>query len=251
MAMSGPDESSPREIEGEDFAKATVWGVNFAGANFEDVNFTDATMKRVWLRNVTVDGFVERLVVNGVDVTDTVNAGDPWWPLRGMLRPSDGDGHRAAWVALRDAWSELIASAREVSTEAFGISVNGEWSLRDTLRHLVFVTDKWLFAPLIGATEFAPIGLSNSGSRDYPWPGVDKDADPDPNEVVAAYVERSRRVSEYLATFDPAGLPAEVEILENGTMPAAECLYAVFEEEFEHLRYATRDLSIVRQRTSR
>ena len=245
--MSTPDEAMPHSIEGEDYARAIVWGVNFADAEFEDVNFTGATMKRVWLRNVSVDGFVDRLIVNGVDVTDAVNAGDPWWPLRGMLRPTDGDGHRAAWAALQEAWSALIEGARHTDPDVLRTSVNGEWSLRDTLRHLVFVTDKWLFSPLTGTTVFTAMGLSNTGSRDFPWPGIDNAADPDPSDVVATYTERSGRVADFLETFDPEGLPAEVEILENGVMPGAECLYAVFEEEFEHLRYATRDLALIRE----
>lgn len=128
------------------------------------------------------------------------------------------------------------------------VSVGGEWSFRDTLRHLVFVTDKWLFAPLAGATRFSSIGLSNTGSRDYPWPSVDRDANPDLGAVIGEYRARSQRVGEILETFDPASIPAEVEILENGTMPGAECFYAVFEEEFEHLRYATRDLAILEAR---
>jgi hypothetical protein len=32
-------------------------------------------------------------------------------------------------------------------------------------------------------------------------------------------------------------------VLENGPHPLQECLYTVFEEEFWHLRYATRDLA--------
>lgn len=244
--MSGPD-ASPRSLEGEDYTGATVWGVGFAGAEFEDVNFTGATMKRVWLRDVTVDGFVDRLVVNGVDVTEVVNAGDRWWPLRGMLRPTDGDGHRRAWVALQGAWTDLLDDATELGTSAMQASVDGEWSLCETLRHLVFVTDKWLFGPLTGAREFSSLGLSNTGSRDFPWPGVDPSVDPRPDEVIAQYRDRSHRVAEFLDTFEPSSLPAEVEILENGTMPATECLYAVFEEEFEHLRYATRDLARLRE----
>ena len=244
--MSEPGGTSPRSIEGEDYAGATVWGVNFAGASFEDVNFTDATMRRVWLRQVSIDGFIENLVVNGVDVTAAVNAGDPWWPLRGILRPTDGAGHRETWSALRARWDDTIAAFEAAGGESPLVSVEGEWSLRDTLRHLVFVTDKWLFAPLTGATTFTWLGLSNTGSRDHPWPGVDPAADPDWSETLRAYDDRCRRVTEFLDGFDPASLPAEAEVLENGTVPAVECCFAVFEEEFEHLRYAVRDLATVR-----
>ena len=35
----------------------------------------------------------------------------------------------------------------------------------------------------------------------------------------------------------------EVEVLENGTVALIECFHTVFEEAFEHLRYALRDLA--------
>jgi len=35
----------------------------------------------------------------------------------------------------------------------------------------------------------------------------------------------------------------EVEVLENGTVALIECFYTLFEESFEHLRYALRDLA--------
>jgi hypothetical protein len=38
-------------------------------------------------------------------------------------------------------------------------------------------------------------------------------------------------------------LDTTVEVLENGPNPIRECIYTVLEEEFEHNRYATRDLT--------
>ena len=244
--MSDAEPSPPRSLEGEDFSGATVWGVSFADAEFEDVNFTGATMRRIWLRNVTIDGFVENLVVNGVDVTAAVNAGDTWWPLRGMLRPVSGPEYREVWSTLCARWDETIAAFESEGPDATTVSVAGEWSLRDTLRHLIFVTDKWLFAPLTAASTFAWLGKSNTGSKDFPWPGVDAAANPTWAETLQEYRHRCRRVTDFLDRFDPATVPAEVEVLENGTVPGIECCYAVFEEEFEHLRYAVRDLAVLR-----
>jgi len=34
-------------------------------------------------------------------------------------------------------------------------------------------------------------------------------------------------------------------VLENGTAPALMCFHVVLEEEFEHLRYALRDLDLL------
>jgi len=74
-------------FEGRDFTDAVFWGVDLTNAKLRDVNFTGARMKNVWLVDVDIDGLVDRLVVNGVDVTEFVNQHDPWFALRGMLRP--------------------------------------------------------------------------------------------------------------------------------------------------------------------
>lgn len=141
------------EFEGRDFTDAVFWGVDLTNATLRDVNFTGARMKNVWLVDVDIDGLVDRLVVNGVDVSAFVNEHDAWYPLRGMLRPTDVAGVRGALDALDAAWSATIDG---LSEDDFG---------------------------------------------------------------------------------------REVEVLENGTVPLIECFYTVFEESFEHHRYALRDLA--------
>ena len=43
-------------------------------------------------------------------------------------------------------------------------------------------------------------------------------------------------------TSSPAALKIEVAVLENGASAVHDCIGVVFEEHFQHLRYATRDL---------
>ncbi len=89
-----------------------------------------------------------------------------------MLRPTDPEGMRAAWVALEDEWSKTISMAKTLPEEALHQSVNDEWSFVQTLRHLVFAMDKWFTVPVLGE-GFHPTGLPNTGSVDYPFPGLD------------------------------------------------------------------------------
>lgn len=124
-------------------------------------------------------------------------------------------------------------------------SVNGEWSFRDTLRHLVFVRDKWFAGPILGRERFTAIGLPNTGSRDFGWPGLDLDATPSIGDVLEIRSRQDAELDEWLSGRDFSALPAESEVLENGTVPTLMCLHAVLEEEFEHLRYATRDLDLL------
>jgi hypothetical protein len=224
------------------------WGVDLQRSLFRDVDLTGARVFHAMVTDVDIDGIVERLVVNGVDVTDYVNAHDAWYPLRTMLRPADAADALAAWDQIAAEWDTTCARAHELGDAGFTESVNGEWSLRDTLRHVLFAIDKWFVLPLLGATTFEPIGLPNTGSLAYPWPGLDLTATPSTTEVLAARAAQSAQVRAHLETLDMAALPAEVEVLENGNVPATECVYVILEEAFEHLRYARRDLALLEQR---
>jgi hypothetical protein len=102
--------------------------------------------------------------------------------------------------------------------------------------------DKWFTAPILGE-GFHPFGLPNTGSTDFGWPGLDRGADPTFDEALAVRDERAARFRDYLDGVTPADLTREVDVLENGTNPVSECLHTVFEEEFEHNRYAERDLA--------
>ena len=84
----------------DDLAGAVFWGANLRGARFRDVDLTGTRISHAWVVDVEIDALVERLVVNGVDVTDHVNAHDPWYPVRTMLRPADPAAMRATWAAL-------------------------------------------------------------------------------------------------------------------------------------------------------
>jgi hypothetical protein len=233
--------SVPEEFEG-DLAGAVFWGADLSGARFRDVNLTDAKISHAWLVNVDIDALIDTVVINGVDVTVYVNERDPWYPLRVMLRASDPEGRRATWAALEDEWAKTITRAQALPDDTLHDSVNGEWSFVQTLRHLVFAMDKWFTAPILGE-HFHPIGLPNTGSVDFPWPGLDYDLTPSVSDALAVRADRATRFRDYLASAATTDFARPVDVLENGTNPVHECIYTVFEEEFWHNRYAQRDLA--------
>jgi len=231
----------PEEFEG-DLAGAVFWGADLSGAQFRDVNLTGATITHAWLVDVDIDALVERVVINGVDVTAYVNEHDQWYPLRAMLRPTDAAGMQATWAALDAEWSTAIARATALGEAAAQRQVNDEWSFVQTVRHLLFAMDKWFTVPVLG-DGYDPIGMPNSGSVGYPWPGLDYSLTPTLAEALAVRTARSVRFRDFVATVAETDFARSIDVPENGPHPLVECLYTVFEEEFWHLRYATRDLA--------
>lgn len=229
------------QFEFRDLSGAAFWGVNLQGATFRDVDLMGARISHARLADVVIDAEVDGLVINGVDVTTYVNQHDRWFSLRSQLHPTEVGPMRQGWELFVEAWEQAIARARALPEEQRHASVDGEWSFVQTLRHLVFATDKWFIAPVL-AGAFHPMGLPNSGSADFGWPGLNTAADTTFEDAVAAWRGRSEQLRDHLAGMQPAALTAEVEVLENGRTAVHDCIGVVFEEHFQHLRYATRDL---------
>ena len=228
---------------GGDLAGAEFWGADLRGATFRDVDLTGVRISHARVVDVEIDADVQRLVVNGVDVTAYVNERDPWHPLRSLLRP-EVTSLEASWAALDAAWAELVAEASALPEEVLHESVAGEWSFVQTVRHLVFAIDKWFTVPILGGS-FAPMGMPNSGSVDFGWPGLDPAVEPSAAEALAVHAERRAAFGRHLPQVTESDLDRPVEVLENGVEPLRECLFTVFEETFWHLRYARRDLAVL------
>ena len=237
----------PEEFEG-DLAGAVFWGADLSGATFRDVNLTDVKISHAWLVNVDIDALVDKVVINGVDVTAYVNERDPWYPLRAMLRPSNPQDMRATWAALEAEWAKTVTRAKALPEATLDQSINGEWSFVQTLRHLVFAVDKWFTAPILGE-PFHPVGLPNTGSIDFAWPGLDYELTPSVKDALTVRADRAARIRDYLASVATSDFTRPIEVLENGTNSLQECLYTVFEEEFWHNRYAQRDLAQLQSTT--
>ena len=237
----------PGEFEG-DLTEAVFWGADMRGARFRDVNLTGARISHALVVDVDIDAFVDKLVVNGVDVTDYVNERDEWFPVRAMIRASDPDGLRAAWAALEEVWAPTIARAQALGEDKAQASVNEEFSFVQTVRHLVFAMEKWFNVPVLGE-GFHAMGLPNTGSLEFPWPGLDYRVKPSLAEALAVRAGRAATLRAYLANVDAAEFPRDVEVLENGEATVLDCIHTVMEEEFWHHRYAMRDLAVLEQTT--
>jgi DinB superfamily len=129
------------------------------------------------------------------------------------------------------------------------ISVGGEWSFAQTLRHLVMATDTWLRGAIFEIEQpFHPLGQPNA---EYEMDGNDisvfTTVTPSYAEVLDVRAGHVALVRDFLASVTPYELattrhnPWEPEHQES----TLSCLHVIFEEEWEHLRFAVRDLEAI------
>lgn len=240
--------SGTTEFEGATFVRASLRG---ATVRFSDV-------RGVTMRGVDVDGldidshdlFLGRLVVNGVDVVPLVDAElDRQFPGRALQRARTPEGLREGWVAVQSAWRTTVESTPPELVDAH---VEDEWSLAQTLRHLVLATDTWLRGAIQGVEQpFHEIGLIFTGAQEAGFDmSVFRAEPPGYDEVLAVRAERQHRVTDFLATVTPELLAEERADPWGGgddwRPTVGDCVRVILEEEWAHLRYVRRDLALLR-----
>lgn len=230
-------------LEG-DLHGTVVWGADLSGSLLRDVDLTGVRISHALVVDVEIDAIVERLVVNGVDVTAYVAERDPWRHLRSAQRASSADEVRVAWDRLQAGWRALLERARALPDGTFERSVGGEWSLVETLRHLVFALDKWWAAPVLGR-PFSSVGLPDEWSRRFPWPGLAVDHPAPVGEVLQASREQAAAFTAFARVLLDEQLDAIVTVRQSGQHTVRQCVQTIFEELFWHLRYADRDLRVL------
>ena len=235
-----------RDLRGARFVRSDLTGIVMRG-----VQIGDADIDAPWL----LDG-ESRLLVNGVDVTRFVAAElDRRFPGRELRSASTPDGLREAWDALEAAWAAAVARAAALPPGAVDEQVDGEWSFAQTLRHLVMATDTWLRGAVLGVAQpYHPIGQPNvEYTADGHDPSVFDGGTPPFADVLAVRADRQRLVREHLAHVTDAELAGERRNPWAPQYPETvlTCLHTILAEEWEHLRYALRDLHTLEARAGR
>jgi hypothetical protein len=239
----------------DDLKDARFEGADLRGARFVSSDLAGVVMRGVEVSGVEVDSpwldEGEGLVVNGVDVADYVEAElARRFPGREQKRAADPAGLRAAWAAVESAWATALQRAAAMPAGTVEVSVAGEWSFVQTLRHLVLATDMWLGKAILRLDEpFHPLGLINTEGADDDGHdlSVFTDRRPTFEEVLEVRAERMAMVRDFLAGVTDDML---AESRPNPHSPdyaetVRSCLHTILAEEWEHLRYASRDLDAI------
>lgn len=248
---------------------ATFRRFDFTDAFFDDTYLTNVRFKNVALKgaritgsqvvDVDITGEVERLTVNGVDVTEFVEAElNRRDPERTLMRPHDAAQFREAWAVLERRWDETFDRARRleaVDPDLLQERVDGEWSFIETLRHLVFATDSWVRRVLLGdPSPWHALDLPHDDMEDAEGVPRDRTVRPTLDEVLELRRDRMATVrglvdaatDEWLdGQAGPTRGPGYPQV---GAFPVRDILSTIVNEEWHHHVYANRDLAVLESR---
>lgn len=241
------------QFESKDLRGSTFREVDLRDSHFREVWFGNVVMRGVALVDVDIDGEIDNLRINGVDVVPLVEAQlDRLMPDRVKMRPTDADGFREAWDILERLWAGTVDRARMFTTEQLNESVDGEWSFMQTLRHLAYATDCWVNRVLLGdPIPFHRLDLPFDGAEPHPDVSLDTEARPPLDEVLELRADRMATVRRVLEELTDDRLAEHTEPVEGpswppgDSYPVKEALLTVLNEEWQHRLYAERDLDLI------
>jgi len=234
------------DLGGSDFRT-----VDLSGSRFRAVDLSRVDMKGVDLVDTHINGDIEGLTINGVDIAPLVNAElDRRDPERAKMRPTDPAGFREAWDVVERLWGETVARARRLDPALLHESVDGEWSFIETLRHLAFATDCWVRRAILGdPTPWDALDLPWDEMPDTPGVPRDRAVRPSLDTVLELRRDRMSTVRQVVEGLTAESLDGNTKPVEGPgwpeprSYPVRECLLVVLNEEWEHRRYAERDLN--------
>lgn len=226
---------------------------DLTGARFIRSNLSGVVMRAVWVGDADIDAPDLARVqfrVNGVDVAPLVEAElNRRFPGRELRNATDPDGLRDAWSALEETWAATLRRVAAMPAGTVDVSVEQEWTFSETLRHLILATNAWLNGAIQRVEQpFHPIGKPfveyESDGFDMSIFAVDAPSYDEVLEVRAAHVALVR---DFLAATTPGQL---AELRPNPWAPdhsvsVIACVHVVLNEEWDHHRYAVRDLDAI------
>jgi hypothetical protein len=229
------------------------------GSRLVAVDLSESRLHNIWMENARITGadFInteiwgscEGLTWNGVAIAPLVEAELlRMYPERAKLRPRTPEEFGEAWSVIEGMWQATHERVRRLPEPMLHERVDGEFSFVETVRHLVAGTDSWVLRCVLGLQDhWWPPGLTVR-----PWGDLGPDPDDPPlGEVLGAQKDRLSRVRELVdeltepeldricAQNPEPGYPAVT------THPVRRCLRSPIAENWEHHRYACRDLDVL------
>lgn len=244
----------PAFNESDDLKRAEFVDVDLSGARFVGSDLSRIVMRGVEVRRAEIDSpwlfdGETFLQVNGVDVLPYVEAElNRRFPGRAERHAADPDGLRAAWASIERTWASTLERVAAMPAGVVDRSVAGEWSFAQTLRHLVCATDLWLREAIQEIEQpFHPIGLIYDGADDAARSRFTAVAPSSYAEVLDVRAGRVAMVRDFLTIVTPDELATARRNPNQPEYPETtlSCLHTILDEEWEHHRFAVRDLDAI------
>ena len=208
-------------------------GAEFSDVSLRGARFVRSSLSGVVMRGVEIDGadidspwLLEddgSLYVNGVNVAPLIDAElNRRFPGRELRHAADPAGLRDAWDRLQEAWAATMQRVARMPPGTEDISVDGEWTFAQTLRHLVMATDKWLRGAVLGIDKpYHPAGEPNV---EYGTDGLDmsvfQKTKPSYDEVLEVRAGRVAMVRDFIAGTTAEQLQATTRHRTNRASPS-------------------------------
>ena len=157
---------------------------------------------------------------------------------------------------LEDQWQATITHGGELPEPLLFERVDDEWSFVETHRHLILATDCWLRRVVKGERPSVhPYGLAGSWLTDPASWGLDPAANQSRRRIALRCGGKTTwpRYEQTIAATTEAELQRECLPPATPGHPSSphtvlNCLHVILNEEWEHHRYAVRDLDILASR---
>ena len=243
----------------QDWSHSRFEEVDFSQSRFHNVYFQDTVIRGAWLQRVDIDGLVDQVTINGVDVGPLIEAElDRRDPDRTLVRPTDADGFRARLGGRRTPLgrrrSARAGAARGPAARARRRRVVlHRDAAAPRLRHRRLGAAGGPGRP--GALPPARAGPHRDAGR-HPGGAARPDARPSLDEILAVRAERMATVARVLGELTDERLDGMTEpVLEPGypaseSFPVRRCLGTVINEEWLHREFAERDLAVLEARSA-
>ena len=236
-----------------------VRAAEFVDADLHGARFVRADLSGVVMRAVDVTGA-------DIDAPWLLDGGAPYtstaWTWLPSLRPNSTAAFLAArigapamrWPArgsgsAERTWAATLERTAGMPAGTVDVQVDGEWSFAQTLRHLVMATNTWLGRAILEIEQpFHPLGQPNF---EYETDGNDMSdfatITPSYAEVLEARAGRVAMVRDFLATLTEDDMTTTRKNPHDPAYPETilSCLHTILEEEWEHHRFAVRDLDTI------
>src|SRR5689334_3079548 len=140
--------NEPQDLSGTTYERTSLRGARFHRADLSGSRFQLVDLNDVWIRqaslhrlrirgaellDVEIDGELQNVVVNGVDIGPLVEAElarqDPDYT---KMQPRSADAFREAWDVLEHRWSQTVARASRLDSLLLHERVDDEWSFIET-----------------------------------------------------------------------------------------------------------------------